>query len=1489
MDRINTCKKISVDIHAENEIQFIKRTSKNYLHKVIEDEKIVRITSWKISTIKFYRTLFFNIITFGILHIFSLYYPKLYIKLYCNPCNTPKECDYFLVEDIYRIFTLCKKIQKKNTQNNNYFSNSSNSYINLNTKTEYSYLYKHLTYSFEYKSVIYEYDEEKNKIFPVYMDLSKLSNKAIYNFFIDGLSSEILVNKFRARYGLNEYKIDQKIFLIHSTYIQPPILLGIIVTTLIEYFLRDTANFILSLILIFLAGIAEIIVKIDLIYSKYDKKYYSLDGEKYKIKVRRNYLIKNKNLEYAEINNIDLLPGDIIYLSENDIAPCDCILMEGECIVNESNINGSLDIFKKYSLNINSNNFDYNLNKINIILHGMKILKIFSKIHINYIAALCINTGSNTTIANQYSNILYLFERKKVYKEIYELLGDGRKIFLIRTIIRGLCQHLVFIITIIFTNRLEGVKKNPLRFTGPFLRMLCKNYMPLYYLILHYLSYALVLRLKYENIHCFDNSRLFHAGKINNVVLGKTDTLSTNKFEIIGYHPVIINHLKNNSIFMGNFCYNEGHEMNLKLIDYYKEYLNASRHSSNKKINNIVDIKKKKLKKVSKEKLIMKCKDSKNQKINENNEYIALFLECLLSCNNIEQFNTELSGNLIETTIFQSLKWEINSLDNSNQEIYLNFEDNNKNNKKENTNYKFSYDNDGYFVDKRISDIFPKNYFKITGIFNKKSNSNYQSENNFFNSIVSQNDIDKKYLNNSSSNPTSFLDDTISQNNITTYKLRIYKRFILNGTLNSSAIVFNFLTKKLRFMTKGNPEEIIPKCLVETLPNNLEDEIIKYRKNGYIVIVCATKILEKNEDYDDNNTYMKNLVFCGIFTLKYKLKQNVKQSISDFKNYKTKIVVSTGDNLYNTLAVNYECGLIGDKRIFSFDLDPKTDKIIISNINNFVLKKKLISRDSQMELLKNGKNNSYIFNKNTMTPSLNPKKFLIKRTTSINTKISESLLSKTSHVINNNDLSKIQLNKNTSINQKSIDEINLNNTNNKEDSPELVETRSHTNVKSHKKNDLKKIERRDGIKYPTVIMNNKLNNIENNNHYPYDLMDKYFSRNNTNVSENNVQINKTNSFIEEEREENANLFIKQNNKVIYSPEILKKLRRNSIFCISGKAFNLIYMKKNEYFYNKLLTHIDKLCKIYYRMSSLDKSKLIDYFRDFKENTVCVVGATLSDIDSIMTAQVGISLKQPKNLNTILCHFYFKNSDISQIKKVLINSRIFDENTFSLFYNSLVFNIVINSYIMACYFSNASTIKGQLNILTFSFIILSMTGFSNQEEESIKCNAMIQSQKYFRLFSIVLLCGLILIKFLTMQSMMLIYQRNSELDTKTVSKIFCTYFFLLNFSQLISASLSMNINNFYRKHFLSNNYYVFAMFLAILYLISAFCLNGGSHYFDIFKVLNFEQLDDNIDCFDDKNKLHTFYLSLADILISIGYCKLIYVILLKLAEKNKKNS
>ena len=76
-----------------------------------------------------------------------------------------------------------------------------------------------------------------------------------------------------------------------------------------------------------------------------------------------------ENFDYCYINNIDLLPGDLIYLKKGEDVPCDGIILEGECVIDLSRVNGKICKIKKKAL-IN-NNSQFNYKKIKVVFYIM--------------------------------------------------------------------------------------------------------------------------------------------------------------------------------------------------------------------------------------------------------------------------------------------------------------------------------------------------------------------------------------------------------------------------------------------------------------------------------------------------------------------------------------------------------------------------------------------------------------------------------------------------------------------------------------------------------------------------------------------------------------------------------------------------------------------------------------------------------------------------------------------------------------------------------------------------------------------------------------------------------------------------------------------------------------------------------------------------------------------------------------------------------------
>ena len=563
-----------------NEIDIKRRTLDNNTHEVIEDLKLKRITSWRKSQQKFIKSLIYNILTCGILHIVSLFHPTLFIKLYCNPSQA-NESDYFLVENIYGKYTLCLNIFKKKYKKINTSEQDKDNITSSSARKPEYQLSKHLTYSFKYKSMVYEYNEENNEIVPVYMDLSKMTNREIYNYFLNGFNSKMKYNKFKERYGTNEYIFDIKLlFLFFLNNEIPSYAIGIIILILQYIVFPDFKTFIGKVGFIIAFIIIQLInIKVTII-NKY-KKEFTLDGDDNMIKVRREFLLKDSNAFYKEIKPQELTPGDIIFLKANDFVPCDCLIMEGECIVNESNLTGKLNVYKKTSLKDTGEFFNYKQANFNILYHGMKIMKTFSKTNDNHISALCINIGPNTYKANLFSNIFYFLERKKEYNYVYNLFGERKVIFLYIII--------CIFFTIVFAFSMYNVYKDEINtdtLQGLLLRTILACFsegLMLPYFITHSFMILLgIFRLQRNGIICFDKSRLINSGKINKIIFNKTGTLTHDTLELNGYHIPNFHIKKKDRIVYNNYTTSQSKEMNVILLNYYRGYL-----ENKQKLNNI--------------------------------------------------------------------------------------------------------------------------------------------------------------------------------------------------------------------------------------------------------------------------------------------------------------------------------------------------------------------------------------------------------------------------------------------------------------------------------------------------------------------------------------------------------------------------------------------------------------------------------------------------------------------------------------------------------------------------------------------------------------------------------------------------------------------------------------------------------------------------------------------------------------------------------------
>ena len=366
---------------------------------------------------------------------------------------------------------------------------------------------------------------------------------------------------------------------------QIPSLIIVIIIGFIEYIcLKNYLMMLIKLLFtLLIISIQLIIIKVSFL-NKYTNDL-TLDGINNKVRVKRKYLLKKENQLYHNLNIDELLPGDIILLKNDEYVPCDCLIMNGECLVNESDLTGRLNVYKKIALKNNSEYFNYKYCDINILYHGMKIIKTFSKSENKFISALCINIGPNTFKANQYSNIRYFLEKKKQYNNIYNLFGERKKIFVYIIIDLVISTVGALFFFYFFLNSKYGqteVFKSYL--PQIIIAVICKSLMSVFFIIQNIIVFFSLIQLNKSNIVCFDTARLSKSGKINKIIFNKTETLSKNYLDIYGYHPVSYNTNNPNNLIFKNYLKEQSRDLNKSLFDYYKNYLNGVKNGKKAEI-----------------------------------------------------------------------------------------------------------------------------------------------------------------------------------------------------------------------------------------------------------------------------------------------------------------------------------------------------------------------------------------------------------------------------------------------------------------------------------------------------------------------------------------------------------------------------------------------------------------------------------------------------------------------------------------------------------------------------------------------------------------------------------------------------------------------------------------------------------------------------------------------------------------------------------------
>ena len=613
--------------------------------------KIKEIITLKYSSLKKFIYILLNIFTLGIINIIIYYYPYLklyllfveveiqdsaYVGIYC-------EDGKFYVEKIIK--NLLPNIQKIPLKK----------YVLSNIPN------KNIIYTFIFKNFKYIYNEDKNCFCNISFNLNGTEDEIIKNFW-HGLSSNEMEYQ-KLIYGKNE--IDIKInsyFKIFINEFKNPFYIFIILSIII-WIINDYIIYSIIIFMFFVFLIKDNIIE----KRKNIQKLKNLTNNSYIVIAYQRDI--NDNIIKIVKESDDLVPGDIYELiGENNIIPCDSILIYGNAILDESIITGESHPIYKSALSKTNSSFDYQSCENNILYSGTRLIKTNIPKNLNYDKenhhprALVIGTSFYSKKGNIIRSILYPDE--KLNKNKFNDHKNKFVLFLFLYSFFGIIISLKFFI---------NTKLKKCEILIKLLDIITIIVPPILPICLNLGINNSIRRLKKESIKCINKEKVNISGTIDTICFEPTGILCEDNIIFGGIQPVIL--------------YNEEKIIFDKIYHNINENILKGYNNFKKKVNNI---------------------NNNNEDIpNFNEDYNQLFIECMACCN-ILNFDKEgnLIGDLIDLKMFKTSKWKYKKYDGGIIQLYLSPPQekdlqekiNNLNNlndlngKEENSNFKTQYE-----------------------------------------------------------------------------------------------------------------------------------------------------------------------------------------------------------------------------------------------------------------------------------------------------------------------------------------------------------------------------------------------------------------------------------------------------------------------------------------------------------------------------------------------------------------------------------------------------------------------------------------------------------------------------------------------------------------------------------------------------------------------------------------------------------------------------
>mmetsp|Transcript_20060 Transcript_20060/g.33425 ORF Transcript_20060/g.33425 Transcript_20060/m.33425 type:complete len:1211 (-) Transcript_20060:355-3987(-) len=740
---------------------------------------IVSVQGFQSSRIRSFFFSLFSIVSCGIIPLLFRWFPVFGLRMRCKHCHLSVS-DRVLIMGTDGEYTV-ERVRSTVLCSEDPSDQSSMRYKAASTNVKYRMI--------EYKHVKYFYDRTGNTFNRPQYELEH-SYQYIHDVLADGISEEVHGDRILL-FGPNVIDIPVKSYftLLLEEVLNPFYVFqaySIILWCVEDYTIYAACIFFMSVI----SAVTTLVETRRNLVNLRDMAIHECE-----VHVLRGHTWKS-------CSSSELVPGDVVEVTDKLLCPCDMLLLNGSVIVNESMLTGESVPIVKAALPFSeqlADSFSVEHDKKYVLFSGTKVIQARYYGH-SKVVALVFRTGFHTAKGSMMRSILFPKPSKfKFYEDAFRFVGI-----------------LTFIALVGF-----GVSVRVLMMWGvDWYDILLRGLDLITIIVPPALPAAMTIgtafaisRLKQANIFCISPPRVNVSGKIKLICFDKTGTLTEDGLDVFGVRPVEI---------PTSICNGNG---------------NASASEEKPRPTRFLPL------------------------LEDISQVSPPLLHILAACHSITEVQGELVGDPLDLIMFNAVQWVLEE------------------------------PQDGAKFDSIVPTIVRPR---------------------------SQKPMD----------PIAFIEHPEIEQPV---ELGIIRRFEFSSKLQRmSVIVRDIRSDGLQIFVKGSPEVMRELSDPSSIPDNFDQVLSTYTREGYRVLGCGMRSApELNWVQAQRVARAKvesNLQFMGLLIMQNKLKSATSPAITRLNRANIRSLMVTGDHALTAISVARKCHLLHPRRhVFLGDLVESPD------------------------------------------------------------------------------------------------------------------------------------------------------------------------------------------------------------------------------------------------------------------------------------------------------------------------------------------------------------------------------------------------------------------------------------------------------------------------------------------------------------------------------------------------------------------------------------